>query len=76
MQRRDDREAIGLRQISEIPRRHQRSEGQAEAHGDLLKRAGYFASEKRAALDAWGAFVAGLAGDKAPKKVVRLRKAQ
>ena len=35
-----------------------------------------FSEEKRRALDAWGAFVAGVANNKAPKKVVRLRKAQ
>jgi integrase len=35
-----------------------------------------FSQEKRRALDAWGAFVAGLAGDKAPKNAVRLRTAQ
>jgi integrase len=35
-----------------------------------------FSEEKRRALDAWGGFVAGLAGDKARKNVVRLRKAQ
>ena len=35
-----------------------------------------FSQEKRHALDAWGAFVAGLAGDKARKNVVRLRTAQ
>jgi integrase len=35
-----------------------------------------FSQEKRHALDAWGAFVAGVADNKAPKKVVRLRKAQ
>ena len=34
-----------------------------------------FSQEKRQALDAWGAFVAAVAGDKGPKKVVRLRKA-
>ena len=47
MQCRDDREAIGLRKISKIPCRHQRSECQAEAHGDLLKRAGYRARHAR-----------------------------
>jgi hypothetical protein len=47
MQSRDDREAVGLRQISKIPRRHQRSEGNAAAHGDLLKRAGYRARHAR-----------------------------
>ena len=47
MQRRDDCEPIGLRQISKIPCRHQRSAGQAEAHGDLLKRAGYRARHAR-----------------------------
>ena len=35
-----------------------------------------YADEKRRALDAWGGFVAGLAGDKARKNVVRLRTAQ
>jgi hypothetical protein len=35
-----------------------------------------FSEEKRRALDAWGGFVAGLAGAKARKNVVRLRKAQ
>ncbi len=35
-----------------------------------------FSQEKRQALDAWGAFVAGFANNEASKKVVRRRKAQ
>ena len=35
-----------------------------------------FSEEKRRALDAWGAFVAGLAGDRPRKHLVRLRTAQ
>jgi integrase len=35
-----------------------------------------FSQEKREALDAWGAFVAGLANNEASKKMARRRKAQ